>query len=195
MCCPCSFTVLRLPVRFAGPWAIMTTAGATDLLIFLLRLALVVSLYLVVAAVLLALRRQLQQPPAGSPGQGARERKSLAAAQGALAEQASAQLTLVEAAPVDGPPGRVVRLNGSATIGRRPACDVVLRDDSVSGQHARLSYRQHAWQIEDLGSTNGTYVNGHRLRRPATLAAGDVIRIGMAVWRFDAAGADDADDE
>ncbi len=170
----------------------MTTAGATDLLIFLLRLALVVSLYLVVAAVLLALRRQLQQSPAGSPGQGAGERESLAAAQGALAEQASAQLTLVAAAPVDGPPGRVVLLNGSTTIGRRPACDVVLCDDSVSGLHARLTYHRGAWQIEDLGSTNGTFVNGHRLRRPAALASGDVIRIGMAVWRFDAAGASEA---
>jgi|GEM_PF-845175 len=191
----CRSAVRHLPADAAKLRAVMTTAGATDLLIFLLRLALVVSLYLVVAAVLLALRRQLQQPPASLPAQRAGGPGASAMAKEAMLAEGSARLTLIEAAPVDGPPGRVVRLNGSATIGRRPACDVVLRDDSVSGQHARLSYRQHAWQIEDLGSTNGTYVNGHRLRRPATLAAGDVIRIGMAVWRFDAAGADDADDE
>jgi pSer/pThr/pTyr-binding forkhead associated (FHA) protein len=96
-----------------------------------------------------------------------------------------ARLTLLEASPADGPPGRAVALNGTATIGRRPPADILLRDDAVSGRHARFVWRNGTWMIEDLGSTNGTYINGRRLNGPAGLQAGDVVVTGGATWRFE----------
>ncbi len=51
------------------------------------------------------------------------------------------------------------------TIGRREGCDIVLRFSNVSGQHARMTLEQGYWFIKDLGSINGTKVNGYRITR------------------------------
>ncbi len=50
-------------------------------------------------------------------------------------------------------------------IGRRESCDIVLRFSNVSGQHARLSLEEGYWFLKDLGSRNGTKVNGYRISR------------------------------
>lgn len=65
------------------------------------------------------------------------------------------------------------------TIGRNPDNDIVLSDSSVSRQHARVRSEQGCLTIEDMGSANGTYVNGYRiqLRR---LSASDTIQIGSS---------------
>ncbi len=65
-------------------------------------------------------------------------------------------------------------------LGRARSSDVILDDASVSGQHARLSAGREGWLVEDLGSTNGTVVNGQRIQpgRPAALRPGDVVQIG-----------------
>ncbi len=62
-------------------------------------------------------------------------------------------------------------------VGRDPRCDLVVEDPSVSRRHARLTFRDGAWVIQDLASTNGTSVNGGRVIR-AALHAGDVIALG-----------------
>jgi hypothetical protein len=62
-------------------------------------------------------------------------------------------------------------------LGRHPACDVVLSDLSVSRRHARLRYRDGAWTLRDLESTNGTKVNGVRVGRCA-LRPGDRVSLG-----------------
>lgn len=62
-------------------------------------------------------------------------------------------------------------------VGRHPACDVVLADESVSRRHAQLKYRDGVWVLQDLASTNGTTVNGERVGR-AALRAGDIISLG-----------------
>lgn len=64
------------------------------------------------------------------------------------------------------------------TIGRNPACECPLEDDSVSGYHARLNYHHGQWWLEDLGSTNGTSLNQDKLLQPTIVIAGDEIRIG-----------------
>lgn len=62
------------------------------------------------------------------------------------------------------------------TIGRRESCDICLRFQNVSGQHAELAYRNGVWFVRDMGSTNGVKVNGERtLRRP--LRPGDELTI------------------
>ena len=64
-----------------------------------------------------------------------------------------------------------------ATIGRLPECEVTLDDSSVSRRHARVTFRDSAWTVTDLGSTNGTKVNGQRVEE-ATLSDGDRLELG-----------------
>ena len=72
------------------------------------------------------------------------------------------------------------------TLGRASENDVSLADDDfASSHHARVDPRPDGVWIEDVGSTNGTYVNGARLTRPRRLAPGDVIRIGETDLRFE----------
>lgn len=62
-------------------------------------------------------------------------------------------------------------------IGRHPECDIVVDAGAVSRFHAKLVQSASQWSVEDLGSRNGTFVNGQLLTRPHTLAEGDRIRI------------------
>ncbi|MGZ8338564.1 MAG: FHA domain-containing protein [Telluria sp.] len=69
------------------------------------------------------------------------------------------------------------------TIGRHPGNDVVIDHRAISGQHAVITVTATDIEIEDLGSTNGTYVNGQRVARQ-TLAERDVIRLAMHTVYF-----------
>lgn len=66
-------------------------------------------------------------------------------------------------------------------IGRDPSCEIRLNDDTVSNQHARLSYRNKQWWIEDLLSTNGTFLNDERIETPTILINEDEIRVGKVL--------------
>ena len=143
----------------------ITTA---ELLTLVARLAFVLLLYLFVFWALAALRRSVR-----------------ASAMLSASPLQPATLTLAEAAPVDGPVGRVVPIDRPLVIGRRGECDVVLQDDAVSGRHARISWDTDSWQVEDLHSTNGTFVNGRRVTQPVRLKTGDALRIGNASWRVE----------
>jgi pSer/pThr/pTyr-binding forkhead associated (FHA) protein/predicted ABC-type transport system involved in lysophospholipase L1 biosynthesis ATPase subunit len=67
------------------------------------------------------------------------------------------------------------------TVGRLSGCDWVLRHPSISRQHARFSPTPAGWQVEDLGSSNGTWLGGERLSRPALLRPGQAVRLGDVV--------------
>jgi pSer/pThr/pTyr-binding forkhead associated (FHA) protein len=79
----------------------------------------------------------------------------------------------------DGQRSRSVRLDGSTTIGRSVECELRLDDTYVSQQHARIFDRGGNWYVEDLGSTNGTFVNDQKLVAPAMLTPGDKVRVGQ----------------
>ena len=83
--------------------------------------------------------------------------------------------------------GEVWELDSSAlTLGRSSHNDVELkRDEYASSDHARLEPRRDGVWVEDVGSTNGTYLNGIRLTRPKRLAPGDVVRIGETELRYE----------
>ncbi len=64
-------------------------------------------------------------------------------------------------------------------IGRSASCDVILEDKTVSGRHARLAYHHGQWWLEDLGSTNGTFLNGEPVSAAVVLTHGDQLRCGQ----------------
>jgi hypothetical protein len=72
------------------------------------------------------------------------------------------------------------------TLGRGGQNDIALANDEyVSARHARFEPRQDGVWVQDLGSTNGTYLNGARLEQPRRLADGDIVRIGDTDLRFE----------
>jgi pSer/pThr/pTyr-binding forkhead associated (FHA) protein len=66
-------------------------------------------------------------------------------------------------------------------IGRASDCQLLLDDDYVSTRHARISRAASGYQVEDLGSTNGTFVNNQRISAATPFASGDVLRIGRTL--------------
>ncbi|GAB3621310.1 FHA domain-containing protein FhaB/FipA [Glutamicibacter sp. PS] len=88
----------------------------------------------------------------------------------------------------DGPlAGRVIELQGQPILfGRAQDATVVLEDDYASGRHARLFPQGSRWFIEDLGSTNGTFVGDTQLTRAQAVEPGQRIRIGKTVLELKA---------
>lgn len=80
---------------------------------------------------------------------------------------------------------RLVIGPSGATIGRSRQCDVVIDDPNVSRQHAEVRPRGGAWVLTDLGSTNGSSVNGRRIDHPEVIQSGDEIEIGTTAITFE----------
>jgi pSer/pThr/pTyr-binding forkhead associated (FHA) protein len=74
---------------------------------------------------------------------------------------------------------------GMIMIGRGADCQLMLDDDYVSTRHARVVSGDNGVYIEDLGSTNGTYVNGMRITAPTTITLQDTVRIGKTVLKLE----------
>lgn len=81
---------------------------------------------------------------------------------------------------LDGPlAGATMALSGAdIVIGRAPDCTIVLTDDYVSSKHTRLRRVDNVWFVEDLSSTNGTWVNRARITSATPLSVGMVINVG-----------------
>jgi pSer/pThr/pTyr-binding forkhead associated (FHA) protein len=75
--------------------------------------------------------------------------------------------------------------SGTIMIGRGADCQLILDDDYVSTRHARVVGAPNGIYIEDLGSTNGTYVNGQRITAPTTITLADTVRIGKTMLRLE----------
>jgi pSer/pThr/pTyr-binding forkhead associated (FHA) protein len=73
------------------------------------------------------------------------------------------------------------RLSGTLQIGRAPSCQIRLTDTYISQLHAKIFERNGSWVVEDLGSTNGTYLNQRKVTVPTELSPGDRIRVGKTV--------------
>lgn len=81
----------------------------------------------------------------------------------------------------DAPKPRTVRLSGSSQIGRGDGCAIRLSDTYVSQVHARLYGENGTWYVEDLGSTNGTFLNDRKVAQAVEVHAGDVVKVGKTV--------------
>jgi pSer/pThr/pTyr-binding forkhead associated (FHA) protein len=64
------------------------------------------------------------------------------------------------------------------TLGRDSTCSFIIPDETISSKHARLSYHHSQWWVEDLQSTNGTFLNEERLYTPTVVIDGDEIKLG-----------------
>ena len=76
------------------------------------------------------------------------------------------------------------------TLGRDPACECPLDNETVSARHARLSYHHSQWWLEDLNSSNGTILNQARLTLPTVIISGDVFTCGNASIIISLSGAE-----
>ena len=95
------------------------------------------------------------------------------------AKKAPAKAVVVEGEDLK---GQSFTLRGELVIGRSEKCHVVIDGDTyVSSVHARIFPRAEAYMVEDLGSTNGTYLNRRRITAPAPLQRGDRVKIGKTV--------------
>jgi len=74
-------------------------------------------------------------------------------------------------------------LEGDVVIGRDPDCECVLDDETISARHARFAYHHSQWWLEDLGSRNGTGLNGTPLTTPTILMHGDTVKCGKTTLR------------
>ncbi len=81
----------------------------------------------------------------------------------------------------EGAKPRTVPVSGNMVMGRATECELALDDTFISQQHARLFAKNGSWFVEDLGSTNGTFVNDQRLAAPAMVQPGDRVRVGTTV--------------
>lgn len=74
--------------------------------------------------------------------------------------------------------GTMIELNPVSTVGRNARNSIVLDDGYISGEHALITWRDSKWWLEDLGSRNGTLLNGVPLHEPAVISSGDILTIG-----------------
>lgn len=81
--------------------------------------------------------------------------------------------------------GRTIPLEGGITIGRSDAADLCMSDQFVSHMHARILRRGAYHFVEDLGSTNGTFLNDRRVEGDAQLKVHDALRIGQTTLRYE----------
>jgi pSer/pThr/pTyr-binding forkhead associated (FHA) protein len=123
----------------------------------------------------------LRQVPDDEPFEPGREGRS------AYAPRPSGESELVvEDSEVLAPETRFPVRDGATSIGRSSASDIVLKsDDYASGHHARLTRHGGLLYVEDMGSTNGTFVNGRKTVGATPLRRGDTVRIGSTSFRYE----------
>jgi len=144
------------------------------------KVLLLVVLYLFFLRVLRAVWAELKEPKpvvAASPAQPA------AVAPQPPPPKRAARAHLVVVAP-DEQRGRSYELLDELTVGRAAGCHIALDDRFVSQLHARMFRRDDQLFLEDLGSTNGTFLNDAKVTSPALLKTGDLVRIGNVVMEL-----------
>jgi hypothetical protein len=91
---------------------------------------------------------------------------------------------LVVLAAMGHEPGTAFDVGTGATMGRSDGAEIRVDDPFASSAHARVFSRGDFMYVEDMGSTNGTYLNGRQIRTPERLKVADVIRIGDSEYRY-----------
>jgi len=145
------------------------TGEILRILLLVLQLAFLALLYLVLLGFARSLLRDLRSA----------ERAQIAS------ETGIGRLAVLESPEDEPPAGRTISLGPISSIGRNVNNTIFVEDDFVSANHAMLTFRGRTWFIEDQGSTNGTYVNGHRIDRAVALSYGDEVMVGRVRMRLE----------
>ncbi len=115
--------------------------------------------------------------PVGLPPEQPQEKKK----QG---EKAGGRVIVADSLLPELRPGDSFGIGREMVIGRSGNSDVVVNDSFASTRHARLYVKDGQYWLEDLGSTNGTFLNGVQLKKPVVLADGDGLKVGSVTFRF-----------
>ncbi|MDH3755228.1 MAG: FHA domain-containing protein [Acidimicrobiia bacterium] len=148
----------------------------SEQLLALLKLCLLALLYLFFLRVLWAVWTQVRTPrkkPSGRPRR--------PAVTGARGGGPASRLVVVEPTELA---GREFPLGDELTVGRAAGCQVTLDDTYVSQLHSRIFLREGSYLVEDLGSTNGTYLNRRRVSGPMVMQQGDKLQVGSTVMEL-----------
>lgn len=139
---------------------------SVDVLLFWGRILFLIGLYLFIAYIVLAVTRELRS-------------RSVSAE-----EPAPGELVVVEPAESGLAANDAFPLTSETLLGRLPDNTITLPDATVSGRHGRLVHVRGRWVIEDLGSRNGTFVNGRRIKDKASVDYGDVMSLGSVSMKL-----------
>jgi hypothetical protein len=162
---------------------VVLASAQVETTLLALKLAFLVLLYLFIWRIVRSAARDLRLPQESmilAPQQ--------AAAAGLIPQPAARELGhLVVVSSPTFQDGELFTLDSHPlTIGRAANNDISMPDDEyASGRHARFEPRRDGIWVEDIGSTNGTFVNGIRLTRERKLTPGDVVRVGETDLRFE----------
>ncbi len=118
-----------------------------------------------------------EQQDAGLPAR-LRENKS------SFLEMPTFSMTVLETSTPDLQPGDSFGVYSEMIIGRSEESDIIIRDSFASTRHARLYLKEEQYWLEDLKSTNGTFLNGVLVAKPTVLANADRIKIGGITFQF-----------
>ncbi|WP_194421096.1 FHA domain-containing protein FhaB/FipA [Microbacterium abyssi] len=168
----------------------------SELVLLLLRIGFLVLLWFFVFGVVYSLRADLfgvkvrklpaeaaAGAPVAAPAPAPASRPRAAARNGSPATTATVSKLVITSGPKAGlelPLG-----TEPMTIGRSSESGLVIRDDYTSSHHARLLLRGDTWAIQDLDSTNGTFLSGKRLSgSPASISIGDTVKVGATTFEL-----------
>jgi pSer/pThr/pTyr-binding forkhead associated (FHA) protein len=155
-----------------------------DSLLTILKFCFLALLYLFFIRVLRAVWAEMSPsriaPPAPSPA--ARPQKNWSGGnRGGGNNKAGGRLRVIEPAETK---GQTYELGEELTVGRAGGCQITLDDTYVSQLHARVFRREGQLYVEDLGSTNGTYLNRKKVTAPIAIRKGDRLQIGKTVMEL-----------
>jgi pSer/pThr/pTyr-binding forkhead associated (FHA) protein len=139
-----------------------------EVIILILRIAVVALLYLFLYRVLRAILRELRT----------------ASTADTVPASEYGYLVVLDPGQTGLQPGKRFPLNQINTIGRAMTNDIPLNDTFLSSSHAMLQWDGTNWVVEDVGSTNGTWIGGQRIAGPTAITYGDVIQLGRIGLRL-----------
>jgi len=131
----------------------------TAVLVLILRLALAIALYVFLGRILLTLWQDIKQ-------------------QGEFLASQKKPGIQIHAIMENGKDVQYRFIQAEVTIGRDPNCDLPIIDEAVSAHHARISYHHSQWWLEDLNSTNGTFIGKDQVTVPTVLITSDQFKCG-----------------
>jgi hypothetical protein len=156
-----------------------------DEALLILKVAFIVLLYLFIWRIVRSASRDFRTGPGMLPAQESVLMRPTEAASLGLSSVKRAKLVVIKSPALDA--GEEVPVDSMpVAIGRGGQNEIPLDgDEFASAQHARFESRRDGLWVEDIGSTNGTFVNGARVTTPRRLSSGDVVRVGQTDFRVD----------